>query len=92
MKGAGIGIASKDLSFVTVERADFEEIAHFALASYQKKPEYGPASLNAIFSESEKFLERFVVEGDSVLWVNGKRLESEELDVERLYEVGILGN
>jgi len=92
VKGAGIGIASKDLSFVTVERADFEEIAHFALASYQKKPEYGPASLNAIFSESEKFLERFVVEGDSVLWVNGKRLESEELDVERLYEVGILGN
>mgnify|MGYP007088484701 CR=1 FL=1 len=37
-------------------------------------------------------LERFVVEGDSFLWINGKLLESEELDVERLYEVGILGN
>ena len=39
VKGAGIGIASKDLSFVTVERVEFEDIAHFALASYQKKPE-----------------------------------------------------
>jgi len=92
VKGAGIGIASKDLSFVTVEGADFEEIANFALASYQKKPEYGPSTMKAYISESENATERFVAEGDSVLWVNWKLLESEALDVERLYEVGILGN
>jgi len=92
VKGAGIGIASKDLSFVTVEGADFEQIANFALASYQKKPEYGPSTIKAYISESENDTERFVAEGDSVLWVNWKLLESESLDVERLYEVGILGN
>ena len=92
VKGAGIGIASKDLSFVTVEGADFEQIANFALASYQKKPEYGPSTIKAYISESENDTERFVAEGDSVLWVNWKLLESESLDVESLYEVGILGN
>lgn len=90
--GAGIGIASKDMSYVEIKGADFEDIAHFALASYQKKPEYGPAILRADDIRHEGLSGRYAAEEASEIRVDGRVITTSELDVDQLYAAGILGN
>lgn len=55
---ASIGVASKDLSYVEVKNTNFKNV-ELCLTSYQKKPEYGGASLitsNSKFQCDEKYL------------------------------------
>ena len=89
---AGIGVASKDLSYVTIEDADFANITHFALASYQKKPEYGPSALQANNVRYDQGNGEFAVEGTSELIVEGLVIDASDLNVDELYVAGILGN
>jgi hypothetical protein len=88
--GAGIGIASKDLSFVTVNGVQFEDISSFALASYQKKPEYGPAAL--FVNESNFNIGRTVVDETGELRLNGEILFSVKEDVEELFTAAGIGS
>ena len=45
--GASIGVASKDQSVARVEDSSFRGITDTVYAAYQKKPEFGPATLTA---------------------------------------------
>ena len=58
INNASIGIASKDLSYVEVLNTSLNNV-DLCLTSYQKKPEYGGASLsstNSNFICNEKYL------------------------------------
>lgn len=87
----GIAIASKDLSRVEVYDAAIHH-TRIGIAVYSKKPEFGPSSLvghNVRFSFTEQ---RALVQSACRLDLNGERFAGETLDVEQLYEKGVLGN
>ena len=89
---AGIGIASKDLSRVVASDIVLSNIRHAALAAYIKKPEYGPSSievnnLQVVDTETEA-----IIQTGCVAVVDGRQLDTAELDVDALYEQGVLGN
>jgi hypothetical protein len=83
--GAGFGIVSKDLSQVDVDGADLKNIIHFPLASYQKKPEYGPAALNAANIDTGSGVTQFVLDEFSELRIERRKMISTEQDLTDLY-------
>jgi hypothetical protein len=87
-----IGIASKDLSQVTADSVVVDGARFTALAAYIKKPQYGPASLNANEVEILNSEMPALCQVDSTLILNGSEIPEENIDVESLYEQGFLGN
>ena len=88
----GIGVASKDLSKVTLSKAEIRKARFSALAAYMKKPVYGPGWLEAnevTILETEK--DAVAQEGSTII-LNGHPVETVDLDVDRLYAEGVLGN
>jgi hypothetical protein len=92
IKQAGIGVASKDLSEVVIKDASIEDALFAGMAAYTKKKEYGPASIVATNVEFDNVKQELLVQTNSWIELNGKRIEGTELDVDALYEAGILGN
>jgi len=88
----GIGVSSKDLSTVSINGLEITRAVHAGLAAYIKKPVYGPASIvatNIYFNETD--VEAIAQTGNFVeVW--GKQIETQDLDVDTLYETGVLGN
>ena len=87
-----IGIASKDLSEVSADSVIIDGARFTALAAYIKKPQYGPASLNANDIEILNSESPALCQIDSTLILNGSVIPEENIDVESLYEQGFLGN
>ncbi|MHC4942727.1 MAG: right-handed parallel beta-helix repeat-containing protein [Planctomycetota bacterium] len=88
-----IGLASKDLSEVEVKNFAFGEVKHYAVAVYVKKPEYGPSRVTIQGLEiSENVKNPFLVQEGCELIVDGEKIPTKAIDVERLYEQKILGN
>lgn len=88
----GIGVASKDLSRVSVTDSEIRR-ARIALAAYCKKPTFGPGTIDARglrLPDIEK-KDRTIVQRGSLILLNGERIEGTDLDVKRLYAEGILG-
>lgn len=88
----GIGVASKDLSRVMLSQSSIRN-AHFAaLSAYIKKPVYGPAWLDAqeviIFDSAASA----VAQSGSTILIDGQKVDVVDLDVDRLYAEGVLGN
>jgi hypothetical protein len=73
-----IGIASKDKSIVTIENATIQN-CKYPLAAYQKKPEYGPATIicNNIICSSKNYL----IEKNSMLVMNKNAIKGASADV-----------
>jgi len=87
----GVGLASKDLSVIRVEDSSITSAITTGLAAYTKKPQYGPASIfvsNVAIEDSPSNL----CQTGSVIKVDGENVQTQVLDVDRLYELGILGN
>ncbi|MEZ5980185.1 MAG: hypothetical protein R3F34_18505 [Planctomycetota bacterium] len=81
-----LGIVAKDRSVVTVEGARFDRVGLAALAAFEKKPEYGPASMDArsvVFGEG--IAERALVQIGSTVVLEGVEQTARELDVEEIY-------
>jgi hypothetical protein len=77
-----IGVASKDQSNLEIKNIKISE-CEYDFALYQKKPEFGPASINAIEVEDES---KYIVEKESKLSVNEKIiLSGEEKVYDKLY-------
>jgi len=77
---ANIGIASKDLSTVTVESSKVED-CNYGIVLLQKKPEYGAAKMilkNVDFINSKT---KFLIEEGSVVTENGKEIQGKEKNV-----------
>jgi len=92
MDTVGIGVASKDLSRVTLSDTEIANARFSALAAYIKKPVYGPASIDAKNVTITGTQTANVAQTGSTILVDGKAVETVELDVDRLYQEGILGN
>ena len=71
INGADIGVASKDLSKVTIENITVEN-CNKAFAAYQKKPEYGPGKITVknYTAKNNKFLE--LAEDNSIITFDEK--------------------
>ncbi len=88
----GIGIASKDLSIVTADTLIIDTARVTGLAVYIKKPQYGSATImatNVSFLNTERIA---INQTHNKLLLNRDEIPSEDIDVDALYDAGILGN
>ena len=67
IKNAKLGVASKDLSEVTLDKGISFENLEVGLAAYQKKPEYGPAIINQDLIEAVSVDTDYMIEKGSTL-------------------------
>lgn len=88
----GIGVASKDLSEVRLERVTIKRAIHAGLAAYMKKLEYGPASITAVDIDFRETPQKTLVQLASWIDLDNTRIEGTDIDVKKMYEAGILGN
>ena len=92
INGAMIGIASKDASSVTAARIRFQNISGYPIAVYVKKPEYGPAQVDAKNLEfPEGSPKPSLSQSGNRLVIDGQPVATEEVDVDNLYRTGVLG-
>ncbi len=86
IEGAGVGAACKDGSRLMINDSTISGAGFAALAAYVKKPELGPARLEArnISYQGTTPLARAQV--GSTLLIDGSRVAGEEIDVDQLYE------
>lgn len=92
MDTVGIGVASKDLSKALVTNTEIRKARFSALAAYIKKPVYGPASIDAQKITVVDTGKTSVAQTGSTITIDGKAQPTQDLDVEKLYAEGILGN
>jgi len=80
-----IGIASKDNSVATLDRIRISN-AHIGVALYQKKPEFGPGSLEISGLSLENTEIQSLVEEGSLLLMNGELIKGDKKQVaDQLY-------
>ena len=86
INSAMIGLASKDGSELTVKNVKISD-SKYGFAVYQKKSEYGPASINASGYEGVKDVNNpYIVEVNSNLLLDGRRIFGDKEDVyKKLY-------
>ena len=92
IRDVGIGVASKDLSEVTISASSIEAAHVAGLAAYIKKPQYGPASITATDIEIIDSSKLAFCQTESEITLNGENIQSEDFDVDALYKQGVLGN
>ena len=68
IKNAKLGVASKDLSEVTLDKEIVYKNLEVGLAAYQKKPEYGPAMINQDLIRATNVQTGFLIEKGSSLY------------------------
>jgi len=91
-RDVGIAVAAKDRSLVTI-RDSAVHGGRYVLAAYQKKPECGPAAIvveSGLETTGDATLT--IVQTGSRITIGKRVVEGSELDVDRMYEEGILGN
>jgi hypothetical protein len=88
----GIGAASKDLSKTYVYTTTISHARYAALAAYIKKPVYGPAYLEAPDVVITDTPTEAVAQTGSTILLHGEEVPTVEMDVDKLYKEGILGN
>ncbi len=88
IREVGFGVVSKDRSNVLVETASIDAARVAGLAAYIKKPQYGPATLEASDVKIENTQTPALCQLDSLLVWNGETIPSEDIDVDALYQQG----
>ena len=81
-----VGAASKDGSTLKISSSSIQRAGNIGLMSYMKKQEYGPAQLFAHKVRIEETKEPVQAQRGNVLELNGKRVSTEALDVDELYQ------
>jgi hypothetical protein len=80
IKNAELAVASKDMTEMKIH--DISIVGgEIGFTVYQKKPEYGRASITATAVSIEKSSIPYLVEEQSTLWVNGKMIEPSRKNV-----------
>jgi len=75
IKNCNIGVASKDMSELELNNAKLYG-CNIGLAVYQKKPEFGPALINASGLSIEEIEKPYIVETNSRIIANGEEIDS----------------
>jgi len=85
--GAAIGIASKDRSALTINNVSINN-AKYGLAAFQKKPEYGPAHINAVKIVLDQIENPYILEKNSqIIWDGKINIGTKKLDLDQLYDL-----
>ena len=92
IRNVNIGVASKDLSSLFMDTATIDNASVAGLTVYIKKPQYGAAFLEAQNIEILNTATIAICQTDSQLILNGENIRPQDIDVDALYEQGILGN
>ena len=79
-----IGIASKDLSQVKVENTTVDH-CYYGLVALQKKPEYGPATLDTRKMRLTNCTVKYLIEKNSVLMLNGRKILGVKKNVAKMF-------
>lgn len=82
--GAVIGIASKDNSVLWVDNANIKNV-EYVLTAFMKKPEYGAAKIFANNVQAEKYVQISLIEENSLLILDGLRLDGQLKDVADMF-------
>ena len=85
-----VGQSSRTGRWFLKEGATLRDIGHFALMAYNKKPEYGPASLSAVALDYDGSGTLQACQRRQMLMIDGKRMHTQRIDVEALYEEGFM--
>lgn len=86
MTHVGTAAASKDGSHLDIGSVVINDVLFAGLMAYTKKPEYGPATINAENIDYKPTGPVGRVQTGSVIELDGELLEPEDLDVDLLYE------
>ncbi len=81
---AKIGIASKDLSTIVVKASHIND-CDYGIVLLQKKPEYGPATMELSNSLIKNAKTRMLIEKGSIIIFDGDTIEGSETDVGGLF-------
>ena len=92
IRNVAIGIASKDLSSVLADNLEIDTARVTGLAAYIKKPQYGAASITATNVNIINTEKSVICQTGSSLQLNAQEVQPEEINVDALYDAGILGN
>ncbi|MDX1377751.1 MAG: hypothetical protein R3307_02790 [Anaerolineales bacterium] len=92
MDTVGIGVASKDLSTIEIKDSEIQNARFAGLAAYIKKPVYGPAAIMAENVTIVNAFQPYLTQLGSTILVDGETMPEQDLDVDRLYAEGVLGN
>ena len=84
VEGAVIGFASKDNSILKLEDCSAASV-EYALAAYQKKPEFGPGNIEARGFKAEGMDELYIIEKFSTLKLNGTIVTGDAIKVADLF-------
>ncbi|NQU75587.1 MAG: hypothetical protein HQ546_04630, partial [Planctomycetes bacterium] len=82
--GAGVGLASKDLSRIQVTDLKLRN-TKIGLAAYMKKAEYGPGNIEANAVVMDNVGTPTLVQTDSIVKIDGIQAESHPVNVDELY-------
>jgi hypothetical protein len=85
IKDSKLGIASKDMSELLLEKTRISG-SEIGIAVYQKKPEFGPASIKATQLSIERTNLPYLVEEQSQLYVNGQSIKYDQNVVRGILE------
>jgi len=85
MEGVATGAASKDGSQLTLTNATLKKSTHVGLIAYMKKPEYGPATIDAKNIKFKNTPNSTRVQTGSSLTLEGNLVKAENIDVEQYY-------
>ncbi len=81
----GIGVASKDLSIVLADALRIDTAKVVGLATYIKKPQYGPGTIIATAVEFMNTERPTLNQTHNKMLVNGEKIPQEDIDVDALY-------
>ena len=81
----GIGVASKDLSIVLADTLAINSANVVGLATYIKKPQYGPGTIIATNVEFINTERPTLNQTYNKMLVNGEKIPQEDIDVDALY-------
>jgi hypothetical protein len=83
IKNAKIGLASKDLSQVSVDQLKIDN-SHYGLVAFQKKPEFSGGLIMATHLEMENIKTLYLVEEKSAIVINQKKINTYQEDVKKI--------
>ena len=84
ISASNIGVASKDLSLVTLGNVSIKD-CNYGLVALKKKPEYGGATIEGKEIQLENCNTQHLIEKKSTLQLNGKTIIGSQKDVSKLF-------
>jgi len=83
---SGTGLASKDGSISTISEMTVSNPLLAVMLAYMKKPQYGPAQINATELNINNSEDLIHAQTGNVIKIHGNQIEMKDIDVDVLYE------